>query len=185
MKKFILASLAAAAVIAPHRPHRWLGQRRHHGRQRRRHRQQGRDHGPVPRHEREGVPEDRHGSGRVAHRLQRVHRHHDHHLGCSNGDTHHHYRNTILTSPIALTEVYNGSADKVTDWTLGAKGASVISEDNTGGTRFPNWNTDLPTGRLLGLLRYNVAQSHSDVTSFMFNGTPVSIVVNPYVAPAV
>ena len=27
------------------------------------------------------------------------------------------------------------------------------------------------------------AQSHSDVTTFKFNGTPVSIVVNPYVAP--
>ena len=26
-------------------------------------------------------------------------------------------------------------------------------------------------------------QSHSDVTSFKFNDTPVSIVVNPYVAP--
>ena len=29
-----------------------------------------------------------------------------------------------------------------------------------------------------------LAQSHSDVTTFKFNNTPVSIVVNPYVAPA-
>jgi hypothetical protein len=29
------------------------------------------------------------------------------------------------------------------------------------------------------------AQSHSDVTTFEFNGTPVSIVVTPYVAPTV
>jgi hypothetical protein len=30
-----------------------------------------------------------------------------------------------------------------------------------------------------------LAQSHSDVTTFTFNNTPVSIVVNPYVAPTV
>ncbi len=30
----------------------------------------------------------------------------------------------------------------------------------------------------------SLVQSHSDVTSFKFNGTDVSIVVNPYVAPA-
>ena len=28
-------------------------------------------------------------------------------------------------------------------------------------------------------------QSHSDVTTFNFNSNPVSIVVNPYVAPTV
>ena len=43
----------------------------------------------------------------------------------------------IITSPIALTEIYNGSADKVTGWTLGAKGASVITETNTDGTLGP------------------------------------------------
>ena len=106
--------------------------------------------------------------------------------GCTDGNTYHHYRNTIITKPIALTEVYNGSANKVTGWTLGAKGASVITENNTGGTRFPDWNspTICPAGTSLDFSKYNVAQSHSDVTSFVFNDTPVSIVVNPYVAPA-
>ncbi len=61
------------------------------------------------------------------------------------------------------------------------------TEDNTGGTRFPNWNspTICPAGTSLDFSKYNVAQSHSDVTSFKFNNTPVSFVVNPYVAPAV
>jgi hypothetical protein len=102
---------------------------------------------------------------------------------CSNGDTHTHLRNTILTSPIALTEVYNGSANKVTGWTLGAKGASVITEDNTGGTRFPSYAC--PTGGSVDWSTRTIVQSHSDVTSFKFNGTDVSVVVNPYVAPAV
>ena len=38
-------------------------------------------------------------------------------VGCSDGTVQHHFRNTILTSPITLTEIYNGSADKVTGWT--------------------------------------------------------------------
>jgi hypothetical protein len=106
-------------------------------------------------------------------------------VGCSDGTVQYHYRNTILTSPIAATEIYNGSADKVTGWTLGAKGASVITENNTGGTRFPNYST-ICTGHGYVTNYYAVfTQSHSDVTSFEFNGTNVSIVVTPYVAPAV
>src|SRR5580765_2187002 len=65
-------------------------------------------------------------------------------VGCSDGTVQDHVRNTIITSPITLTEIYNGSADKVTGWNLGAKGASVITESNTYGTassgRFPDYN---------------------------------------------
>ena len=66
-------------------------------------------------------------------------------VGCSDGTIQNHYRNTIVTNPITLTEIYNGSADKVTGWNLGAKGASVITESNTYGTsssrRFPDYDT--------------------------------------------
>jgi hypothetical protein len=55
-------------------------------------------------------------------------------VGCSDGTIQNHFRSTHITSPIALTEIYNGSADKVTGWNLGAKGASVITESNTYGT---------------------------------------------------
>ena len=104
-------------------------------------------------------------------------------VGCSDGTVQNHLRNTILTSPIALTEVYNGSANKVTGWTLGAKGASVITESNTGGTRFPDYNTICAGHGYVTNPFATLGQSHSDVTSFMFNGTTVSVVVNPYVAP--
>ena len=106
-------------------------------------------------------------------------------VGCSDGTTQIHLRNTILTSPITLTEIYNGSADKVTGWTLGAKGASVITESNTGGTRFPDYNTICAGHGSVTNPYATFAQSHSDVTTFKFNGTPVSIVVTPYVAPTV
>ena len=127
--------------------------------------------------------------GRVAHRLQRVHRD-DHHRRGLLGRHHpeplpqHH-----ITSPIALTEIYNGSADKVTGWNLGAKGASVITESNTYGTassgRFPDYATICAGHGCVTNPFATLAQSHSDVTTFKFNGTPVSIVVTPYVAPAV
>ena len=104
-------------------------------------------------------------------------------VGCSDGTVQTHLRNTILTSPIALTEVYNGSADKVTGWTLGSKGASVITENNTGGTRFPDYNTICAGHGYVTNPYATLGQSHSDVTSFKFNGTAVSIIVNPYVAP--
>ena len=42
-------------------------------------------------------------------------------VGCSDGTVQTHFRSTI-TSPITLTEIYNGSADKVTGWNLGGKG---------------------------------------------------------------
>ena len=106
-------------------------------------------------------------------------------VGCSDGTTQIHLRNTILTSPITLTEIYNGSADKVTGWNLGAKGASVITESNTGGTRFPDYNTICAGHGSVTNPFATFGQSHSDVTSFKFNDRPVSIVVNPYVAPVV
>ena len=69
-------------------------------------------------------------------------------VGCSDGTVQNHFRNTIITSPIALTEIYNGSADKVTGWNLGAKGASVITESNTGGTPLPGLQHHLRRTRL-------------------------------------
>ena len=104
------------------------------------------------------LPEDRHGRRRVAHRLQRVHRHHDHRGGLLRRHT----SSTTSAAPSSparstLTEIYNGSADKVTGWNLGAKGASVITEDNTYGTspsgRFPNYATICAGSRLRDELR--------------------------------
>ena len=108
-------------------------------------------------------------------------------VGCSDGTVQPHFRSTIITSPITLTEIYNGSADKVTGWNLGAKGASVVTEANTYGTsssgRFPNYATICAGHGSVTNPLATFGQSHSDVTSFTFNDTPVSIVVNPYVAP--
>ena len=110
-------------------------------------------------------------------------------VGCSDGTVEQHFRSTIITSPITLTEIYNGSADKVTGWTLGAKGASVVTEANTYGTspagRFPNYATICAGHGSVVNPFATLVQSHSDVTSYTFNGTPVSIVVNPYVTPAI
>ena len=110
-------------------------------------------------------------------------------VGCSDGTIQNHFRSTHITSPIALTEIYNGSADKVTGWNLGANGASVVTESNTYGTassgRFPNYATICAGHGSVTNPFATFAQSHSDVTTFNFNGTPVSIVVTPYVAPAV
>ena len=110
-------------------------------------------------------------------------------VGCSDGTVEQHFRSTIITSPITLTEIYNGSADKVTGFTVGAKGASVITEANTYGTspagRFPNYATICAGHGSVVNPFATLVQSHSDVTSYTFNGTPVSIVVNPYVTPAI
>jgi len=109
-------------------------------------------------------------------------------VGCSDGTVQTHFRSTIIASPITLTEIYNGSADKVTGWNLGAKGASVVTEANTYGTsssgRFPNYATICEGHGYVTSYFQSLEQSHSDVTSYKFNNTPVSIVVNPYVAPA-
>jgi hypothetical protein len=110
-------------------------------------------------------------------------------VGCSDGTVQPHFRSTIITSPITLTEIYNGSADKVTGWNLGAKSASVITEANTYGSsssgRFPNYATICADHGSVTNPFATFGQSHSDVTSFVFNDKPVSIVVNPYVAPVV
>ena len=108
-------------------------------------------------------------------------------VGCSDGTVQNHVRSTHITSPITLTEIYNGSADKVTGWNLGAKGTSVVTEANTYGTsssgRFPNYATICADHGSVTNPFATLGQSHSDVTSFKFNDRPVSIVVNPYVAP--
>ena len=110
-------------------------------------------------------------------------------VGCSDGTIQNHVRNTLITSPITLTEILNGSAEKVTGWNLGAKGASVITESNTYGAassgRFPDYNTICAGHGSMTNPFAIFAQSHSDVTTFTFNDTNVSIVVNPYVAPEV
>ena len=110
-------------------------------------------------------------------------------VGCSDGTIQEHFRSTIITSPIALTEIYNGSADKVTGWNLGAKGASVVTEANTYGTassgRFPNYATICAGHGSVTNHFASLVQSHSDVTSFKFNDTDVSITVTPYAAPVV
>ena len=51
--------------------------------------------------------------------------------------------------------------------------------------RFPNYATICADHGSVTNPFATFGQSHSDVTSFKFNNTPVSIVVNPYVAPAV
>ena len=98
-------------------------------------------------------------------------------VGCSDGTVQNHVRNTVITSPIAATEVFNGSANKVTGRTLGAKGASVITENNTYGTspsgRFPNYATICAGHWSVTSYVARLVQSHSDVTSFQFNCTGV------------
>ena len=87
-------------------------------------------------------------------------------VGCSDGTVQPHFRSTIITSPITLTEIYNGSADKVTGWNLGAKGASVVTEANTYGTsssgRFPNYATICEGHGYVTNPFATLAQSHSD-----------------------
>jgi hypothetical protein len=110
-------------------------------------------------------------------------------VGCSDGTVQKHFRSTHFTSPITLTEVLNGSADKVTGWILGAQGASVITESNTYGNassgRFPDYATICADHGSVTNPFASFVQSHSDVTSFKFDDTNVSIVVNDYVPPAV
>ena len=101
---------------------------------------------------------------------------------CSDGSTQHHYRNTIRTTPMTFTEIYNGSADKVTGWTM-TKGAQTFVENNTGGTRFPSYTC--PTGYADFSSLHVWTPTVSQTESPAFNGTNVSIVVTPYVAPAV
>jgi hypothetical protein len=105
-------------------------------------------------------------------------------VGCSDGTTQHHYRNTIITTPINFTPIVNHSNGKTTGWTM-TKGAQTVGEDNTGGSRFPNYATICEGHGYVTSYFQSLAQSHSDVTSYTFNGTPVLINVQPYVAPAV
>jgi hypothetical protein len=103
--------------------------------------------------------------------------------GCSDGSVQHHYRNTIITKPIDALPIFNGSANKVTGWTLTGKGASVITESNTDGTRFPTFTC--PAGTSADFSIYNVAQSHSQAVSFVYNGISYGLPNTPVPAPAV
>ena len=103
--------------------------------------------------------------------------------GCSDGSIQHHYRNTILTSPINATTIFNGSANKVTGWNLTGKGTSVITENNTGGTRFP---TDrLPRGHVGGLLPVQRGAEPLAGVSFVYNGISYDLPNTPVPAPVV
>ena len=51
--------------------------------------------------------------------------------------------------------------------------------------RFPNYATICAGHGSVTSYFASLVQSHSDVTSYKFNDTPVSIVVNPYVPPVV
>lgn len=105
-------------------------------------------------------------------------------VGCSDGTTQHHYRNTIRTTPIDFTPIVNQANGKITGWTM-TKRASAFTEDNTGGSRFPNYATICQGHGYVTSYFQSLVQSHSDVTSYTFNGTPVVINVQPYVAPTV
>jgi hypothetical protein len=109
-------------------------------------------------------------------------------VGCSDGTTQHHYRNTIITTPNNFAPIVNHSNGKTTGWTM-TKGAQTIAENNTYGTspsgRFPNYATICEGHGYVTSYFQSLEQSHSDVTSYTFNGMPVSIVVTPYVAPTV
>jgi hypothetical protein len=102
--------------------------------------------------------------------------------GCTDGSLQHHFRNTIRTTQINFAPITNANASKVTGWTM-TKGASTFTENNTDGTRFPNFAC--PAGTGVDFSRYSVlTPTVSQAVTSTFNGTPVSIVVNPYVAPA-
>ena len=103
--------------------------------------------------------------------------------GCSDGSIQHHYRNTIITSPITATRIWNANASKVTGWNLTGKGASVISENNTGGTRFPTFAC--PAGASVDFSKYSVAQSHSQAVTFNYNGSSYDLPTTPALAPVV
>jgi len=105
-------------------------------------------------------------------------------VGCSDGTTQHHSRNTIITTPINFTPIVNQSNGKTTGWTM-TKGAQTIGENNTGGSRFPNYATICEGHGYVTSYFQSLEQSSSDVTSYTFNDTPVLINVQPYVAPAV
>jgi len=108
--------------------------------------------------------------------------------GCSDGTIQYHERNTVITTPINFAPIVNAANGKTTSWTM-TKGASVLSENNTYGTspsgRFPNYATICEGHGSISAFNAVFTQTHSDVTTTTFNGTPVSIVVTPYVAPAV
>jgi hypothetical protein len=108
--------------------------------------------------------------------------------GCSDGTIQYHERNTVITKPINFAPIVNAANGKTTGWTM-TKGASVLSENNTYGTspsgRFPNYATICEGHGSISAFNAVFTQTHSDVTTTTFNGSPVTITVTPYVAPAV
>ena len=78
--------------------------------------------------------------------------------------------------------IYNGSANKVTGWTM-TKGAQTFVENNTGGSRFPSYTCPAGSADLSSIHVWTPTVSQTE--SPTFNGKAVSIVVNPYVAPTV
>ena len=108
-------------------------------------------------------------------------------VGCWDGTVQMHLRNTHITSPYNFAPIVNQNG-KTTGWTM-TKGASVVSESNSYGTsptgRFPNYATICAEHGGVQTYFASLVQSTSDETTFAFNGTPVSIVVNPYATPVV
>ena len=100
--------------------------------------------------------------------------------GCSDGSTRHHYRSTIITTPVK-TDAQTNNGGKVNGWTLnGTDGYGTVTEDNTGGTRFPDWNGTACPGMGVDMSKYNVAQSHK--SALYVNG--VELPNTPVVVPA-
>jgi len=108
-------------------------------------------------------------------------------VGCSDGTVQTHFRSTHITKPLNFAPIVNQNG-KTTGWTM-TKGASVITESNTYGTassgRFPNYATICADHGYVTNYFASLTQTSTDETTTTFNGKPVSIVVNPYVAPVV
>ena len=163
MRKLIILAISLVALAAADRHP--VRQRRHHRRQRRRHRLQGRDHGPVPRHEREGIPEDRHGRGESLTGSNVFTATTTTGAGCSDGTIQNHFRNTNITSPITLTEIYNGSADKVTGWNMVPRARASSPSPTRTARRFPNYATICAGHGSISAFIAVFTQTHSDVTT--------------------
>jgi hypothetical protein len=111
-------------------------------------------------------------------------------VGCSDGTIQYHVRSTHITTPIKRSPSRQRSANgKITGWTIGPRARASSPRPTLRHLvvgplpelrhhlRRTRQRDELPSPPL--------AQSHSDVTTFNFNGTPVGIVVTPYVTPAV
>ena len=63
------------------------------------------------------------------------------------------------------------------------KGAQTFVENNTGGSRFPSYTCPVGYADFSSIHVWTPTVTQTETPTF--SGTPVSIVVNPYVAPVV